>query len=113
MNRMKIIPRRHVKGKMNKHEQMYADILDAMLRAGTICAYHFESVRFTLAPNTTYTPDFMVVYDDRIELVEVKGWLQEDANVKFKAVADKFPYFSWKMIRYKNKTEGWTTVREI
>ncbi len=104
---------RFAKNVMNKTEERYGAILEIMKRAGEIVDYHFEAVTFKLAPDLRYTPDFMVVYQDYIELVEIKGFMRDDALVKFKTAAEKFPYFVWKMMRYKNKAIGWETIREI
>jgi len=102
----------HRPGKMNATEAKYAALLDQLIVAGEIVRYEFERIKFVLADRTTYTPDFYVVCRDHIELHEVKGFLRDDANVKFKACADRFPEFIWKMIRWKNKTIGWEVMRE-
>ena len=98
---------------MNKTEARYAEQLELLKKAGEILDWQYEAVKFKLAPNTYYTPDFMVVKQDMIIFVEVKGYLREDANVKFKAVADKFPWFKWEMIRWKNKATGFETIKEF
>lgn len=98
---------------MNKTETRYAEQLELLKKAGEIIDWQYEAVKFKLAPNTYYTPDFMVVREDMITFCEIKGFLREDANVKFKAVADKFWMFKWEMIRYKNKATGWETIKEI
>lgn len=90
-------------GEMNKTEQRYAALLEATKRSGEIVEYRYEAVKFKLAPNTFYTPDFMVIYPDRIEFHEIKGFQRDDAMVKFKAIADKFPEFVWKMLTLKDK----------
>lgn len=100
----------HKPGVMNKTEALYANELKILQSAGEIISWHFEAVTFKLAYRTTYTPDFLVVYPDHFEVVEIKGFLRDDAAVKFKTAADKFPHLKWKMIRWKRKQ--WETLYE-
>ena len=103
----------HRPGKMNATEAKYALHLEGLKAQGVIVRYKFEKIKFILADRTTYTPDFYVLFPGHIEFHEIKGFLRDDANVKFKIVADLFPEFRWKMIRWKNKTVGWEIMREI
>jgi hypothetical protein len=49
-------------------------------------------MKFRLADNTFYTPDFMVVMaDGLLEAHEVKGFWEDDARVKIKVAASLFP----------------------
>jgi hypothetical protein len=109
---MKIHPRRKPPGTMNGHEQKYADILERLKLAGEIQDYKFGSVKFKLADMTTYTPDFFVTTNECFECHEVKGFLRDDAAVKFKVAAAAYPWFRWVMIRYRNKSVGFETVME-
>lgn len=88
---------------MNKTEARYAQELDVAKKAGYIKDYKFEGVKFKLADNTFYTPDFFVIYPGFFMVVEIKGFLREDAAVKFKVAAAQYPWFEWRMIRWKNK----------
>lgn len=103
----------HRKCKMNLTEARYAEILERKRLAGEIKRYEFEKIKFNLADKTTYTPDFYVVFPGHIEFHEVKGFLREDANVKFKIAAEMFPEFRWVMVRWRNKKTGWEIVKEI
>lgn len=96
---------------MNKTEAHYAQVLDLEKKAGVILDYRFEAVKFKLADNTYYTPDFFLIHAGHFEIVETKGFLREDAAVKFKVAAQQFPWFKWKMIRWKDKT--WQTIYEF
>ena len=91
--------------KMNKTEKRYAQNLELRRKAGEITRYSFETLKFILAKNTSYTPDFLVITPECIELHEVKGWWREDARVKIKVAAQMFPEFRWIAIQWKN--EGW------
>jgi hypothetical protein len=93
-------------GKMNKTEQLYAYELDLLQRAGKIKLWKFEGLKLRLADRTTYSPDFVVWHlDNSIELVETKGYWQEDAKVKFKVAREAFPCFTFTAIK-RNKS-GW------
>lgn len=90
---------------MNKTEAAYADALLCEKLAGKIVDYRFEPIKLKLAANTTYTPDFMVVTNDQIELHEVKGFWEDDARVKIKVAAQIFPEFLF--VAVKKVKGGW------
>lgn len=78
---------------MNKTEVRYADQLEAQKMAGSIRDWWFESMRLKIAHDCWYLPDYVVLNSDyEIELHEVKGHMRDDALVKLKAVADKYPF---------------------
>lgn len=60
-------------------------------------------MRLRLAEKTFYTPDFMVVFEDRIELHETKGYFEEDARVKIKVAAAMYPEFKFVAVYWKKK----------
>ncbi len=83
----------HKSGQMNKTEAEYANILELKKRAGEIADYRFECVKFRLADNTFYAPDFMVLRaDGAFEVHEVKGHWEDDARVKIKVAAELYPF---------------------
>lgn len=80
-------------GERNKSESAYEEILKAKLHTGEILWYSFEGMKFKLADNTYYSPDFVVMNkDSEIELHEVKGYFMDDAKVKIKIAAAQFPF---------------------
>lgn len=84
-------------GEMNKTEKAFAEHLEALKRQGSIVDYWFESVKLKVASNRCdYLPDFLVLQNDRtLELYEVKGAkaiFTDDAKVKCKVCADKYPF---------------------
>jgi len=83
---------RHESGRMNKTEAKYED---EVLKADPYYTeWKFESVKFRLADNTFYTPDFFVIcFDGTVEIHEVKGWWEDDARVKIKVFAEMYPEF--------------------
>jgi hypothetical protein len=90
-----------VKLKMNKTEAAYADQLELQKIAKIIIDWRFNAVRFRLADGAYYKPDFLVVMEDRFELHEVKGFFREAAKVRIKTAAHLYPWFAWKVVRYK------------
>lgn len=84
---------RHKPGEMNKTEAKYAAELEQRRLAGLIDWYAFESVTLKLAKDTRYTPDFVVMRaNSEMEFHEVKGYWEDDAKVKIKVAAEKFPF---------------------
>jgi len=88
---------------MNKTETRYANYLENAKLQGTILAWAFEPVKFRLAKKTFYTPDFMVITRDQIQLHEVKGFWRDDARVKIKVARETFPWFRWVAVQWKQK----------
>lgn len=79
-------------GAMNKTEQVYANTLELRRRAGEVVWFKFEGIKFRLADNTFYTPDFIVMLaSGALEAHEVKGHWQDDARAKIKIAADMYP----------------------
>lgn len=79
-------------GAMNKTETRYSAHLEARKFAGEILWWRFEGMKFRLADNTFYTPDFNVLLaNGSLEHHEVKGYWQDDARVKIKVAADLYP----------------------
>ena len=101
-------------GAMNKTERSYAGRLDQMKHAGKILWFGFEAIKLRLADNTFYTPDFAVMASDGvIELHEVKGFWTDDARVKIKVAADKFPFRFMAMKPRALKAGGGWEVEEF
>lgn len=94
-------------GQMNKTEARYADHLEARKQAGEVVWYRFEGLKFRLADNTFYTPDFAVMLaDGTLEMHEVKGHWTDDARVKIKVAADAYPM---RFIAVSKSKTGWST----
>lgn len=93
-------------GTMNKTEMAYAATLEHRKYAGEVTWYKFEGLKFRLADNTFYTPDFAVLLScGALEAHEVKGQMLEDANVKIKVAADMYP-LKFVVVRAKLKRDG-------
>lgn len=96
-------------GEMNKTEAAYSKVLESMIQAGEVLWFKFEGIKFRLADNTFYTPDFCVMTKSGyIEFHEVKGslhFIQDDAMVKIKVAQDLYP-FVFKLLAPRSKKAG-------
>jgi hypothetical protein len=93
-------------GTMNKTEAAYDAHLHQRRHAGEILWHKFEGIKLRLADNTFLTVDFAVLgADGFLEMHEVKGFMQEDANVKLKVAASIYP-FRFKIVRVNAKKNG-------
>lgn len=80
-------------GKMNKTEAAYAAVLEARKHAGDVLWWEFEPMNLRLADKCFYQVDFLVmVKGGQLECHEVKGYWTDDALVKIKTAAAKFPF---------------------
>lgn len=93
-------------GQKNKTELAYEQHLELLKRAGEVLWYSFEGIKFRLADNTFYTPDFSVMLSDgTMEIHEVKGFWTDDARVKIKVAANLYP-FQFKAVKARAKKDG-------
>jgi hypothetical protein len=75
---------------MNKTEEAYSKMLTI---DPTVEAWWFEPFGLRLADGTFYHPDFMVQRKNgMVEVHEVKGFWRDDARVKIKVAAERFPF---------------------
>ena len=83
-------------GQMNRTEAAYDEYLDGLRHHGEILWYAFEAITLKLAHDCRLTVDFAVMAKDgALELHDVKGSphvFSDDAKVKMKVAADKFPF---------------------
>ena len=104
-------------GEMNKTEKAYSEYLRGLQSVNEVIWWRFEGMKFRLADNTFYTPDFAVMLPNgMIEIHEIKGslsFIQDDAKVKIKVAAEMYP-FQFRLIAPKAKKYGggWE-VKEI
>jgi len=107
MNKNVLALGRLKKGEMNRTEAEYAAFLDAQKAAGLVHDYWFEGITFVLAPNTRYTPDFMVLNADlTIDIIEVKGFWTDDARVKIKLAASIYYLHRFVAVKKVPKRDG-------
>ena len=92
---------------MNKTEAEYAKQLELQKQQGKILDWRFEPLTFRLAHRCTYTPDFLVVTPDEIQIHEVEGgFIREDAAVKWKTAAARHPRKTGKCPGYVERLNG-------
>lgn len=89
-------------GKMNKTEARYAAHLELQKAAGEVLWWAFEPMNLRLGTNCFYRVDFLVLKaDGSLEAHEVKGYWTDDALVKIRVAAEKFP-FAFIAVRWVN-----------
>lgn len=102
-------PRRQP-GTMNKLEADYARHLDILRLAGEVISWHFEALGLRIGNRCFWYPDFMVeVADGSIQLHDTKGHVKDDALVKARACASKFPF----PVFHVTKKKGQWSLRRI
>lgn len=81
-------------GQMNNTEKAYADLLELKRHAGEVLWYAYESIKLQLAKKTWLTVDFFIMNSQgELEAHEVKGgFWEDDARVKMKVAAEKYPF---------------------
>ena len=99
---------------LNKTERAYAALLDRRKQEGEIRDYRTHAITFILGKDLRYTPDMMVIENDStMTFIEIKGFLRDDALVKFRAAQRQFPWFRFIMIqRCKQDQGGWKVIRD-
>lgn len=79
----------------SKLEYDFARELDHQELLGNITQWWYSPCKFILAAGKacTYTPDFMTIdAQGFVRFFEVKGYWREDARIKSKIFAEKFPF---------------------
>ena len=80
-------------GTMNKTEAAYSKYLEVQKQFGDVLWFAFEPMNLRIADKCFYKIDFLVmVKNGQLECHEVKGFWTDDALVKIKAAAAKFPF---------------------
>jgi hypothetical protein len=98
---------------LNKTEQRFADMLAS---SPLVTRWEREPFKFRLAGRTFYTPDFGVWHwnEPRLTLCELKGWMRDDAAVKLKVAASRYPEFRWLLVTRDSRGRvGRWEVREV
>jgi len=95
----------------SKLEARYDQYLQTQKFARFIKEYWYEPFSIKLARKTFYKPDFLVeTWDHRLTIIEVKGYMREDANVKLKVAARCLPCFRFLLARWQNGAWVWEEV---
>jgi hypothetical protein len=100
---MRLAKARRVAGVMNKLEAEFKQLFLLQKPHG------YEEITFKLGPDCRYTPDFWSQEaDDTITISEIKGHWRDDAKVKIRVAAEKFPMFRFEAWSKPNKI--WSRV---
>ena len=104
-------------GEMNDTERRYADHLETRKLAGEVIWYEFEAIKLKLADNTHLTVDFSVMLaDGQLEMHDCKGSkaiYQDDAKVKMKWAAQRYPFVFRAAFPKSKKDGGGWLVEEV
>lgn len=97
---------RHVAGVRNQTEIAFEGQLMARKFAGEILSFEFEGVKLRIGDRCWYTPDFVCwLAGGGMIAYEVKGHWEDDARVKIKAAASRYPQI--RFIAVKKTRSGW------
>ena len=96
---------------MNGLEKRYSQYLEGLRVGGEVLEWRYEALKLRLGDATFFTPDFIVVYPDRIEAHECKGFLEEAASVRIRVAATQFWYMGFVMVRWDAKAKQFTFKR--
>jgi len=106
MNKKFLALGRMKSGERNKLEQAYENHLELLKHAGEIQWYKFEGMKFRLADNCFFTPDFAVLLaNGEMEMHEVKSIWRDGAKEKTRIAAELYP-FRFIAVYAKTKKEG-------
>lgn len=101
-------------GVMNGLEKSYSQLLEQQKLSGEIVSWQFEAMNIRLAPKCFYKPDFLVITKEGfVEFHETKGHFESAAKVRVKVVAEKYPFFVFRLVRKKLKRDGGGFLIEV
>lgn len=81
--------------KLNKTEQAFLRFIRADPKIKEV---HVQDMTFKLANDCRLTPDFSYIFQGRQVFIDVKGFQREDALIKMKMAARKFPQFDFYIV---------------
>ena len=100
--------------RMHTTEAAWAAELAARKRSGDLVSVHFEAWGMRLGDRCVYWPDFIVQTSEGfLEAHEVKGFWRDDARVKIKAAATRYPGIRFIAIQRGKKGEPVWKIEEI
>jgi hypothetical protein len=93
MNKKFLALGRMKQGERNKLEASYEQHLESRKQAGEIIWYKFEGMKFRLADNCFYNPDFNVLLaNGEMEMHEVKSVWMDGSKEKVRVASDLYPF---------------------
>lgn len=92
---------------MNGLERKYAEHLEHLKDIGEVADWKFDRIKLRIAKLCYITVDFAVVMaDGTLEFHETKGFMEGDALIKLKAVAEEFWWFRFVLVKAIPKKAG-------
>jgi hypothetical protein len=85
--------------RLNKTERAWLAVLQSRN-----CPIWTQEITIKLGHDCRYTPDFVTLEGGRLIAYEVKGFFRDDAAVKIRAAARKFPFLDFYLVRKKGKS---------
>jgi len=95
---------------MNTWEARYAAELDTYGKTIGMIDYKFNCIKLMLADGAWYTPDFMIMYSNKTEIIEIKGFRRTSAILRFKVAKSSYPMFDFRMLTWDKESQ---TFKEI
>jgi hypothetical protein len=96
-------------GQMNRTEAAYSNYLSMMKSLGVIIDFWWDVMSLWMADSTFYKPDFLVMRaEGTLEIHEVKGFMEDDAWVKLKVMAETYPFPIFVVKKNPGKKGEWT-----
>lgn len=93
---------------LNKTEAAFLDHLRANHPDAAFIEPHALTLR--LANGCRYTPDFILADASGLTAYETKGHMRDDAAVKLKVAASRFPFITFILVwRDRRAADGWGT----
>ena len=103
---------KEVDGYRSGLEAAFANLLSLCKQSGRINDWSYEPMKLKLHKKSVlkagkervswvyYVPDFLVVHNDgSIEMIETKGYLRKDAELKYYEAVEKHDCYNWRMVR--------------
>ena len=114
MGKPNTVPFRYVEQQYkSKVEVRFAQLLAARKFACEILEWHYEPFNFRLpGEKNYYKPDWLIVSNEGLHIVDTKGWSQGDDRslVKMKVVAGMYTWISFAQARW---IKGEWVYREV
>ncbi len=100
--------------KLNKTERRFCARLDSYKARKLIRDFTTQAVTLHLAHDCRFTPDNAVIEaDGTFTFYDVKGFEREDAVLKMRIAAERFPWFRFRMIVEDRKCDSWRVTRRF
>lgn len=101
-----------IESTLNKTELAWSARERFRMNAGEVRRFWMQSVKIQIAPRCWYTPDCLTEEaSGLLVFTELKGFLRDDALVKFKDAQKLMPFARWQMVK-RGKGGAWEVTYE-